>query len=198
MSNQDKKEYFKSKVKRINTLHQHMDLTADSIEFVILADIVDTIIGDIFFRNDEQLLHDNNSDDDTTTVKTVTTIQQAKDYTKMAKLAGINDLIIGQYVRVMVAATLQNISDIIDNEFVWEISLAGDNNTHRGQSFFDLRLCACYCGDLTNLHLVIVPMFERHTAENMFNMVIKFFDALYDWWRDKLDRSVVQWREHDD
>jgi len=119
--------------------------------------------------------------------QTATTIQQAKDRTKMAKLAGINDLVIGQYVLVMVTATLQNISDIIDDESVWEISLAGDNNTHHGQSFFDLHMCACYCGDLTNLHLVIVPMFERHTAENMFNMVIKFFDAIYDWWHDKLD-----------
>jgi hypothetical protein len=48
-SDQDKKEYFKSKVKHINTLHQHMDLTADLIESVISADIINTIIGDIFF-----------------------------------------------------------------------------------------------------------------------------------------------------
>ncbi len=52
LSDKDKNEYFKSKVKRINTLHYHMDLIADSIEFAILADIVDTIIGDIFFCND--------------------------------------------------------------------------------------------------------------------------------------------------
>jgi fructose-1,6-bisphosphatase len=48
LSGEDKKEYFKSKVKCINTLHQHMDLIPDSIEFVISANIVDTIIGDIF------------------------------------------------------------------------------------------------------------------------------------------------------
>jgi hypothetical protein len=30
-----------------------MDLTADSIEFIISVDIIDTIIGDIFFCNDE-------------------------------------------------------------------------------------------------------------------------------------------------
>ncbi|CAN5953858.1 unnamed protein product [Sphagnum jensenii] len=29
-------------------------------------------------------------------------------------------------------------------------------------------------------------MFKRHTAENMFNMVVKFFDTLYGWWREKL------------
>ncbi len=64
LSDQDKKEYFKSKVKRINTLHQHMDLITDSIKFVISANIVNTIIGNIFFCNDEQLLNDSDSDND--------------------------------------------------------------------------------------------------------------------------------------
>ncbi|CAM6021881.1 unnamed protein product [Sphagnum balticum] len=41
-----------------------MDLTMDSNEFVISANIVDTIIGDIFFYNDEQLFNDSNSDHD--------------------------------------------------------------------------------------------------------------------------------------
>ncbi len=104
----------------------------------------------------------------------------------MAKLVGINDLIVGQYVRVMVVVTLQNIFDIIDDESIWAILLTGDNNTHCGQSFFDLCMRTCYCSDLMNLHLVTVPMFERHTVENMFNMVVKFFDALYGRWHDKL------------
>jgi hypothetical protein len=68
--------------------------------------------------------------------QTILAIQQAKDRTKTAKLAGINDLIITQYIRVMVTAPLQSISDIIDNKFVWAISLVGDNSTHRGQFFF--------------------------------------------------------------
>jgi hypothetical protein len=37
-----------------------------------------------------------------------------------------------------------------------------------------------------NLHLVVVSMFKCHIAENMFNMVVKFFDALYSRWHDKL------------
>jgi hypothetical protein len=53
MFDQDKKEYFKNKVKHINILHQHMDLIVDLIKFIILTNIVDTIIGDIFFCNDE-------------------------------------------------------------------------------------------------------------------------------------------------
>jgi hypothetical protein len=157
---QGKKEYFKSKVKRIKTLHQHMDLIANSIEFLILIDIVNAIIGDIFLHNDKQLLNDSDNDDDIAMAKVIakmatkkskekvnamklfikqsdestykvtiknvmcfepvmdhfsismsfqqiaTTIQQAKDCTKTTKLAGINDLIVIQYVRVVVVATL--------------------------------------------------------------------------------------------
>jgi len=70
-SYQDKKEYFKNKVKHINSLDKHMDLTSDSIEFVISANIVNTIIGDIFFRNDKQLFNDSDSDDDTAVTKAI-------------------------------------------------------------------------------------------------------------------------------
>ncbi len=98
----------------------------------------------------------------------------------------INDLIVGRYVRVVVVVVLQNISNIIDDESIWAISLVGNNNTHYGQYFFDLHMRTYYCGDFTNLHLVTVPMFERHIVENMFNMVVKFLDTLYGRWRDKL------------
>jgi len=108
----------------------------------------------------------------------------------MAKLAGINDLIVGQYVQVVVIVVLQNIFDIIDDEYVWAILLVGDNSTHRGQLFFNLHLRVCYCSDLTNLHLVVVSMFKHHTVENMFNMVVKFLNALYGRWRDKLIRVL--------
>ncbi len=64
--------------------------------------------------------------------------------------------------------------------------MVGNKNTHRGQSFFDLHLRIYYCGDLKNFHLVLIPMFECHIAKKMFNMVVKFFDTLYGWWRDKL------------
>jgi hypothetical protein len=58
------------------------------------------------------------------------------------------------------------------------VSLAGDESTHRDQSFFDLRLRVCYRGNLVNLHLVALPMFERHSAMNIFNLIAKFMDAL--------------------
>jgi hypothetical protein len=37
-----------------------------------------------------------------------------------------------------------------------------------------------------NLHLVAMPMFERHMTLNVFNMINKFMDALYNKWCAKL------------
>lgn len=68
---------------------------------------------------------------------------------------------------------------MLDNDSVWAMSLAGDGSTHRGESFFDLHLRICYRGSLLNLHLVAIPMFDRHTAVIIFTMVTKFLDALY-------------------
>jgi len=66
------------------------------------------------------------------------------------------------------------------------MSLANDGSTHHGQSFLDLRVRICFCGRLLNLHLVAIPMFDRHMAGNIFNMLVKFFDALYSKWHAKL------------
>jgi hypothetical protein len=47
-------------------------------------------------------------------------------------LSGINNLIVGQYVRVLVATNLQMIADMLDDDMLWAFSLAGDGSTHRG------------------------------------------------------------------
>jgi len=113
-------------------------------------------------------------------------IQFAKIRTNTAKLTGANDLIVGQYVCVLVATSLQHIADVLAHKSVWAMSLAGDASTHRGQSFFDLRIRVCFGRKLYNLHLVAIPMFDRHTAEIIYNMLVKFLDALYPPWRAKL------------
>jgi hypothetical protein len=44
----------------------------------------------------------------------------------------------------------------------------------------------CLKGQLLNLHLVAIPMFDRHTALSIFNKFFKFLDALYSKWCSKL------------
>jgi hypothetical protein len=65
--------------------------------------------------------------------QTAAAIQRDKDRTKTAKLAGINDGIVGQYTRVLIAVALQEIAAILEDESVWAMSLADDGSTHRGQ-----------------------------------------------------------------
>jgi len=113
-------------------------------------------------------------------------IQGARDHTKTATLSDMNDLIIGQYVRVLVSGNLQDISDLMGDLSVWAFSLAFDSSTHFEQSFFDLRIRICFKGRLCNLHLVGLPLFDRHTAEILYNLLCKFLDALYPDWRIKL------------
>uniref|UniRef100_M4BQY5 Uncharacterized protein n=1 Tax=Hyaloperonospora arabidopsidis (strain Emoy2) TaxID=559515 RepID=M4BQY5_HYAAE len=63
MSNADKALYFASKIKPTNTLHRHMELKDEPLTYDISARIVETIIGDLFFRDDE-VLADSNVDED--------------------------------------------------------------------------------------------------------------------------------------
>ncbi|KAH9534488.1 hypothetical protein CY35_17G008300 [Sphagnum magellanicum] len=186
LSKTNKKQYFSSQIKPANTLHRHMIVKDDKLVFNISARIVDTIIGDLFFQDDEVLAtadSDGDSDDNmaNTIVKkgaktakektnalklfvknengpdwqAATAIQHARDHTKMATLNGMNDLIIGQYVRVLVGGNLQDISDLMGDLSVWAFSLAFNSSTHFEQSFFDLRVQICFKGQLCNLHLLL-------------------------------------------
>jgi len=220
-------------------LDHHFDHDKDMYEFFLSTEIVEVIIGDLFFRDDKQLKDIDDDDEQnptdaarkklvkkhnekknamklfckkddalvyTVTIKdclrfdlamdyvdiglsfrqTAAAIQKTKDRTKTAKLVGLNDCIVSQYTRVLVVVVLQQIALILDDKSVWAMSLAGDGSTHRSQSFFDLHLHVYYRGDLVNLHLIALPMFERHSAMNIFNLIAKFMDALYSKWRSKL------------
>lgn len=245
LSNEDKIDFFSGKKKLVNTLHHHLDTASDLLTFKIKPSIVDVIIGDLFFRDDEVL--DNTeelNDDDVVELgatgavakRAATKAREKANALKLfvmnpetnmyesqiknavryellldlvgsgmsfrqaseaichfkkrtsaaSKLGGMTSLLAGQCVRVLVASNLQLISDLMGDDSVWAFSFAGDGSTHRGQSFFDIRVRFCCKGYLENLHLVAIPMFDRHTAENIYNMVAQLLDALYPSWPSKL------------
>ncbi|CAM6031650.1 unnamed protein product [Sphagnum compactum] len=244
-----KKVYFNGKVKRANTMHMYIDTNQDAIHFTISLPIVDVIIKELFYRDEDQILagideieeedeedhHMNmeqirkkvekkialkrnamklfklDEDNEMYTVdipnstcfflaidyvgcgmsfrQTAAAIRHVKDRLKMQKLGGINDHNVGQYVRALVATNLTKIANLLLHPSVWAFSIAGDGSTHRNSSFFDMRIRICVNGILSNLHLVAIPMFERHTAENIFNLIVRFLDALNGTitiWRAKL------------
>jgi len=103
-----------------------------------------------------------------------------------AKLIGINDHIIGQYIRVLVVVTLQKIAFLLQHEDVWAFSLSFDGSKHRGTTFFDVRIRIALGGLLFNLHLIAMPHFGRHTADNQIKMLTTLLEALYARWQQKL------------
>ncbi|CAK9238270.1 unnamed protein product [Sphagnum troendelagicum] len=118
--------------------------------------------------------------------QTSAVIDQHKEAFGNAKLVGLNDHIVSQYVCVGVAINLQHISDILSSPRIWSFALAADSSTHRSVSYLDIRICVCPNGSLENLHLIAVPFYDRHTAENIAAMICHILDALYARWRSKI------------
>jgi len=91
-------------------------------------------------------------------------IEQHHSATKNAKLSGLKDHMVGQFVCILLVVSLQIISDIVTDPTVWAFSLVVDASTHLGVPLFNQWIRMCVKGVLYNLHLVFVPFFERHTA----------------------------------
>jgi hypothetical protein len=55
-------------------------------------------------------------------------MQHTKERCSLSKLGGINDTIVGQYVRIGVAFALQCIADLCVNELIWALSFTGNGS----------------------------------------------------------------------
>jgi hypothetical protein len=113
-------------------------------------------------------------------------IDQHKEAFGNAKLVGLNDHIVSQYVHIGVAINLQHISDILSSPRVWLFALATNSSTHRSVLYLDIRIRVCPNGSLENLHLIAMPFYDCHTAENIAAMICRILDALYARWQFKI------------
>jgi hypothetical protein len=68
---------------------------------------------------------------------------------------------------------------------VWAFSLAGDASTHQGTPLLDQRFRVCFNGVRMNVHLVLVPFFQRHTAVNYVTMINTVMNVLCPTWNEK-------------
>jgi hypothetical protein len=125
-------------------------------------------------------------------------ITQHRNRTKNVKVMGINDHMAGQYVRVLLAVALQLVSNVLCNTSVWAFSLAGDASTHQGTPLLDQGIRVCFNGVLMNLHLVLVPFFQLHTAVNFVTMIKTVMHVLCPTWNDKLISIASDWGKHND
>jgi hypothetical protein len=69
--------------------------------------------------------------------QTAAVITQHRNLCKNSKLAGLNDHMVGQFVRVLLTVALQLMSTIMNQKHVWAFSLAVDTSSHMGVSLLD-------------------------------------------------------------
>jgi hypothetical protein len=96
---------------------------------------------------------------------------------------------VGQFVRVFLAVAgvaLQLMSTIMNQKHVWAFSLAVDASSHMGVFLFNQHIQICVEGVFYNLHMVLVPFFERHLAVNYVKLIKTMLDTLCPDWRSKL------------
>ena len=79
-----------------------------------------------------------------------------------------------------------NAFNILLTDYVWAFSIAFDGGNKSNQSYVDVHICFCLDCQVYNLHLIALPIHERHTGLNMYNLIKKFLDALCCGWKDKL------------
>src|SRR5438552_16415270 len=93
---------------------------------------------------------------------------------------------VSNVAQIVYAVNLQRLSSLLNNPTMWAFSLANDGSTHWGHSYFDNRIRLYFNGKLYNIHLLAIPMFERHTADNIIKLVSRLLDIICPTWPIKL------------
>ncbi len=113
-------------------------------------------------------------------------IEQHRSATKNAKLSGLNNHMVGQFVHVLLVVSLQIISNVLTDPAVWAFSPAADASTHLGVPLLDQRIRVCVKGVLYNLHFILVPFFKRHTVQNYVKLIKILLNTVSPSWREKV------------
>eukprot|EP00173_Palmaria_palmata_P003014 Plantae.Rhodophyta-Palmaria_palmata.ctg31389.p1 GENE.Plantae.Rhodophyta-Palmaria_palmata.ctg31389~~Plantae.Rhodophyta-Palmaria_palmata.ctg31389.p1 ORF type:complete len:124 (+),score=18.32 Plantae.Rhodophyta-Palmaria_palmata.ctg31389:199-570(+) len=105
-------------------------------------------------------------------------MEQYKVAPVKSKLNGMSGALVSNYVRFMVAANLQTTKMLLSSYEQWAFSLAEDGSTSQGISFFYLRIRLFIENHFRNIHLLVVPFFERHTAVNNKKLICTLLDSI--------------------
>ena len=102
----------------------------------------------------------------------------------MAVYGGCSDFVASYYTRIVCADTLQILSYVLRE--VWDFAIAVDGSTHQGNSYLDVRVRFHWKGEITNFHLMVIPLYERHTGKNIFEVLKRFLDSVFSYlWSNK-------------
>jgi hypothetical protein len=105
--------------------------------------------------------------------------------------AGLTDAKVSLYAKSSIAFVLQATADTVRE--AWAYSASFDVATCHSRSYLDIRLRVFHAGKLRNLHLLALPMFERHTGDYIFDLFTSLFDVLDPEWKGKIVGSNDGW-----
>ena len=96
-------------------------------------------------------------------------MQDMKDTLGLSALGCILPQKVSSFVRIICAANLQTISAMLKQS--WAFSIAIDGGNKSDTSYLDVRVrVVSGSGILSNLHLMAIPMRDRHTGELMYDL----------------------------
>lgn len=206
----------KVNVPYVNTLDSHFDFSSREEQlYVIDSCIVDSIIDNLMFDPEDEenvskqqalSIFKRSADTNTYNVKIKNfrqfvliqgfvgfgaTFRLAKNImdctktvTNIGYLSGISVGKIIQYVRIAVARALQICREIMLRS--WTYSVALDASNKGTSAYLDVRIRIYWNGKIENIHILAIPMFDRHTGEYMHIILCKLLDALDTDWKLKI------------
>ena len=202
--------------KFVNTLAAHFEIERKESVFCFDIDIVENVIGDMLFDLDDKdectskertLSIFKQSEDTAMYTVRITNMKQfqlavryillgssfcmasrifeaTKEEVNIGYLGNLSVMKIIGYVRVVVAVSLQTIKDLLSR--TWCYLVAFDGSMYQHTSYLDIRI-RVYCnGDIQNIHVIALPMFDRHMGEYMYKLFDKLFSILDPSWKTKL------------
>ena len=110
--------------------------------------------------------------------------QTVKEETGMRSLGSVSDGEVAQLRRIVCAINLQYMKELFKK--VWAFSIGLDSGNNAGSSYLEIRMRCFFKGDIQNLHLLAIPMRDRHTGEYQFSLVVTLLDVLAPNWRHQL------------
>lgn len=211
----EKAEFFQLDLPFIETLPAHFEQTNKQLTFLFDCNIIEQLIGALLFHPDDEeewgralslfkLSHDSNKyyatvangEAFTFSIRFISiglsfrqtsrALTETRSLARLRSLTGISGRKVAGYARITTAHNLQKIADLLKDRRCWAFSIAFDGATCSGKSFVDVRARICIDGTIENLHILAVPIHDKHTGDTMFKMVAALFDELCPSWKTKL------------
>lgn len=101
----------------------------------------------------------------------------------LAYIGSISEREVARYVQAITEINLYRIGKILKDDRCWAFSIAFDGANNHGESYIDVRARFCTGTQISNVHMLAIPITVKNTGENMCNVVARLLAAVVglDW-----------------